>query len=44
LTARIVSVNIAARQLNVIPLEKPKERPIHQKKMKDKNRLKKRKK
>jgi len=44
LTARIVSVNIAARQLNVIPLEKPKERPMHQKKTKDKNRLKKRKK
>ncbi len=44
LTVRIVSVNIAARQLNVIPLEKPKEKPAHQKKAKDKDRLKKRKK
>ena len=37
LTVRIVSVNIAARQLNVIPLEKPKERTELRKKTKNKD-------
>ncbi len=41
LTVRIVSVNIAARQLNVIPVEKPKGETVHRKKMKGKNRLRK---
>jgi ribonuclease R len=54
LTVRIVSVNIAARQLNVIPLgqppraagtmEKPKGKFAHQKKTKNKNRSRKRRK
>jgi ribonuclease R len=44
LTVRIVSVNMAARQLNVIPLEKPKEKPDRQKKAKNKDRPRKRKK
>lgn len=44
LTVKIVSVNIAARQLSVVPLEKPREKPGHQKKAKNKNRLAKRKK
>ncbi|MGB8227170.1 MAG: VacB/RNase II family 3'-5' exoribonuclease, partial [Sedimentisphaerales bacterium] len=54
LTVRIVSVNIAARQLNVIPLdqpsraagtmEKPKGKFAHQKKTKNNNRFRKRKK
>jgi ribonuclease R len=45
LTVRIVSVNIAARQLNVIPIEKPKENiepQKHQKKKKKKGRKNKR--
>ena len=44
LTVRIVSVNIAARQLNVVPLEKHKDRPDRQKEAKNKDRPKKRKK
>jgi len=54
LTVRIVSVNIAARQLNVIPLnqpsrdagtmEKPKDRSIRQKKTKNAHKFRKRKK
>lgn len=43
LTVRIVSVNMAARQLNVIPVEKPREEINRQKKTKNKNRPKKRK-
>jgi ribonuclease R len=52
LTVRIISVNIAARQLNVIPVEQPrragakaekqKERPKHEKKIKYKNKRKRR--
>jgi hypothetical protein len=42
LTVRIVLVNIAARRLNVIPLEKIKERPEHKKKIKNKTKQKKR--
>lgn len=37
LTVRIVSVNIAARQLNVIPLEKPREKFAHKTKNKTKH-------
>jgi ribonuclease R len=54
LTARIVSVNIAARQLNVVPIgqpprtagtmEKPRGKFAHQKKAKNNNRFRKRKK
>jgi len=44
LTVKIVSVNMAARQLNAIPLEKSKERTEHQKKKKDKDGLRRRKK
>ena len=44
LTVRIVSVNIAARQLNVIPLEKPKKETERQKQAKNKDKHKKRKK
>ncbi|MGA2915277.1 MAG: ribonuclease R [Sedimentisphaerales bacterium] len=44
LTVRIISVNIAARQLNVIPVEKPKEKFAHQKNAKNKIGLRKRKK
>jgi ribonuclease R len=43
LTVRIVSVNIAARQLNVVPIEKTAARTNHKKKTKNKNRPKKRK-
>ncbi len=43
LTVKIVSVNLAARQLNVVPVEKFKERPDHQKKIKNKNQQKKKK-
>jgi ribonuclease R len=42
LTTKIVSVNISARQLNVIPLEKFKEKSDNQKKTKHKNKQKKR--
>jgi ribonuclease R len=41
LTVRIVSVNIAARQLNVIPLEKSKEKPFCKKKAEDRPKRKK---
>jgi ribonuclease R len=44
LTVRIVSVNIAARQLNVIPLEKPKEKTERQKKSENKDKHRKKKK
>ena len=44
LTVKIVSVNLSARQLNVVPVEKYKDRPEHKKKMKHKNKQKKRKK
>jgi ribonuclease R len=43
LTVKIVSVNMSARQLNVIPLEKLKEKPDKHKKTKHKNRQKRRK-
>jgi ribonuclease R len=43
LTVKIVSVNMSARQLNVIPLEKFKEKPDKHKKTKHKNRQKRRK-
>jgi ribonuclease R len=43
LTVKIVSVNMSARQLNVIPLEKFKEKPEKHKKTKHKNRQKRRK-
>ncbi len=42
LTVKIVSVNIAARQLNVVPIEKAADRKKGQKKTKHKNRPKKR--
>jgi hypothetical protein len=42
LTTKIVSVNMSARQLNVIPLEKFKEKSDKHKKTKHKNRQKKR--
>jgi ribonuclease R len=38
LTVKIVSVNLAARQLNVIPVEKPKDKSAGQKKAKNKDR------
>ena len=41
LTVRIVSVNMAARQLNVIPLEKPKEKSDRKKKVENKPKRKK---
>jgi ribonuclease R len=44
LTVKIVSVNIAARQLNVVPVEKAGDRKKDQKKTKHKNRPKKRRK
>jgi ribonuclease R len=43
LTVKIVSVNMSARQLNVIPVEQVKEKPEHRKKTKNKGGHKKRK-